>query len=103
MNQRGTTVGFAYLGVHLPLLGYIPFPTIVLAGGKEYAVQGTVIVLGTSQETTGEGSTSVSVHLHRTYTVRMPTRVFVLECLLDGRVSHSLAKGMWRKEEDRDW
>jgi hypothetical protein len=84
---RDTTVGFAYLGVHLLLLGFIAFPTAVLAGGKDYPIQGTVIALGTSQETTGGGSaavgggsTSVVTHVRRTYTVKTPTRVFVLEC-----------------------
>ena len=89
--KRDTTVGFAYLGVHLLLLGFIAFPTVVLAGGKEYPIQGTVTALGTSQETTGGGSTSVFTHVHRTYTVRTPTRVFVLECpyWMDGFHIHS--------------
>jgi hypothetical protein len=85
--KRDTTVGFASLGVQLLLLGFIAFPTVVLAGGKEYPVQGTVIALGTSHETTGGGSTavgggstSVVTHVHRTYTVKTSTRVFVLEC-----------------------
>jgi len=85
--KRKTTVGFAYLGVHLLLLGFIAFPTVVLAGGKEYPIQGTVTALGTSQETTGGGSTSVGggstsvvTHVRRTYTVKTSDRVFVLEC-----------------------
>ena len=85
--KRDTTVGFAYLGVHLLLLGFIAFPTVVLAGGKEYPIQGTVTALGTSQETTGGGSTSVGggstsvvTHVRRTYTVKTSDRVFVLEC-----------------------
>jgi len=85
--KKDTAVGFAYLGVHLLLLGFIAFPTVVLAGGKEYPTQGTVIALGTSQETTGGGSTavgggstSVVTHRRRTYTVKTPDRVFVLEC-----------------------
>src|SRR5438046_1858818 len=57
-----SSVGFAYLGVHLLLLGFIAFPTVVLARGKEYPIQGTVIALGTSRETTGGGSTSVFTH-----------------------------------------
>ena len=89
--KRDTTVGFAYLGVHLLLLGFMAFPTVVLARGKEYPIQGTVIALGTSQETTGGGSTSVITHAHRTYTVKTPTRVFVLECpyWMDGFHIHS--------------
>jgi hypothetical protein len=91
--KRDTTVGFAYLGVHLLLLGFIAFPTVLLAGGKEYPIQGTVIALGTSQETTGGGSTSVFTHVHRTYTVRTPTPSLRPGMpLLDGRLSHSLAK-----------
>jgi N-methylhydantoinase B/oxoprolinase/acetone carboxylase alpha subunit len=85
--KRDTTVGFAYMGVHLLLLGFIAFPTVVLAGGKDYPIQGTVTALGTSQETSSGGSTgvaggstSVVTHVHRTYTVKTPTRVFVLEC-----------------------
>jgi hypothetical protein len=85
--KRETTVGFLRSGMHLLLLGFITFPTLVLAGGKEYPTQGTVIALGTSQETTsggstgvGGGSTSVVTHIRRTYTVRTPDRVFVLEC-----------------------
>jgi len=89
--KRDTTVGFAYLGVHLLLLGLIAFPTVVLARGKEYPIQGTVTALGTSQETTGGGSTSVFTHVHRTYTVKTPTRVFVLECphWMDGLHIHA--------------
>src|ERR1700681_3697140 len=92
--MRDTTVGFAYLGVHLLLLGFIAFPTVVLARGKEYPIQGTVIALGTSQETTGGGSTSVITHAHRTYTVKTPTRVFVLECpyWMDGFHIHSASE-----------
>ena len=89
--KRATTGGFAYLGMHLLLLGFIAFPTVVLASGKEYPTQGTVIALGTNQEITGGGSTSVLPHLHRTYTVKTPTRVFVLECpyWMDGFHIHS--------------
>jgi hypothetical protein len=54
-------------------------------------MQGTVIALGTSHETTGGGSTTVLTHTHRTYTVKTPTRVFVLECpyWMDGFHIHS--------------
>ena len=87
--KRDTTVGFAYLGVHLLLLGFIAFPTVVLARSKEYPMQGTVTALGTSQETSG--STLVSTNLRRTYTVKTPTRVFVLECpyMMNGFHIHS--------------
>ena len=78
--KMDTTVTFAYLGVNLLLLSFITFPTVVLAGGKDYPIEGTVTALGTSQETTGGGSTSTSTVVHRTYTVKTPTRVFVLQC-----------------------
>ena len=52
--KMDTTVTFAYLGVNLLLLSFITFPTVVLAGGKDYPIEGTVTALGTSQETKGE-------------------------------------------------
>lgn len=72
--------GLARWGVHPLLLGFVLFPTLVLARGKEYPAQGTVIALGTSQEPTGGGEPGSFTPIHRTYTVRTPTRVFVLEC-----------------------
>lgn len=90
--------------MHLLLLGFITFPTLALAGAKEYPIKGTVIIkgsviaLGTSQETKGGGSTvggvgstSVVSHVHRTYTVKTSTRVFVLECphWMDGLHIHA--------------
>lgn len=56
---------------------------MVLAGGKEHPMEGTVTAVGTSTETTGGGNTPVFTHVHRTYTVKTPTRVFVLECPYD--------------------
>jgi hypothetical protein len=82
--KRKMRFGFAYLGALL--LCFIAFPSIVLAGGKDYPIEGTVTALGTSQETTGGGSNAVgginsaSTVVHRTYTVKTPTRVFVLQC-----------------------
>lgn len=78
--KRGKTIALLYLGVHLLLLSYIAFPAVVLADGKDYPIEGTVTALGTSQETTGGGSTSTYTVVHRTYTVKTPTRVFVLVC-----------------------
>ncbi len=85
--NRSMTVGFAHLGAYLLVLGFIAIPTVVVAGGKDYPIEGTITALGTSQETTGGGSnavgggsTSVVTHLRRTYTVKTPDRVFVLEC-----------------------
>jgi hypothetical protein len=99
--KKDTTVGFAYLGVHPLLLGFMAFPTVVLAGGKDYPIQGTVTALGTSQETSGGGSTgvaggstSVVTHVHRTYTVKTPDRIFVLvcPCWMDGFHIHSASE-----------
>lgn len=91
---RDTTIGFAYFGVHLLLLCFLSFPSVVLAGGKVYPIQGTVVALGTSQETAGGGSTSVVTHVRRTYTVKTPDRVFVLECpyWMDGFHIHSASE-----------
>jgi hypothetical protein len=66
-----------------PVILYFALPGIVFAGGKEHPLQGTIIALGTTQETTGGGTSTVFTHVHRTYTVRTDTRVFVLECLYD--------------------
>ncbi|HUA15192.1 MAG TPA: hypothetical protein VMG31_07830 [Verrucomicrobiae bacterium] len=70
-----------------PLLGYlffVAFATALFAGGKGYPVQGIVTALGTAQDTTGGGGeTPVLTHLHRSYTVKTDTRVFVLECPYD--------------------
>lgn len=74
------TIHFAYWRMPLLLLGFLVLPIVVLAGGKDYPLQGIVTSLGTSQETTGGGNTSVVTHVHRTYTVKTSTRIFVLEC-----------------------
>jgi hypothetical protein len=70
MNRRNLTGVFAYLGLHLLLLAFTVFPTILLAAGKEHPVQGTGTGLGTSEETTGGGTTPVFTYEHRTYTVK---------------------------------
>ena len=64
----------------LGVLCLIVFPSMLLAGGEPYPMQGTVTALGTSQETSGGGSTTVFTHEHRTYTVKTDTRIFILEC-----------------------
>jgi hypothetical protein len=83
------------LAVFLVLLCSISLPTVVLAGGKHYPIEGTVTALGTSREATdGGGNTPVFTHVHRTYTVKTPTRVFVLECpyMMDGLHIHSASE-----------
>src|SRR2546430_15119450 len=55
----------------------LALPAIGSANAKQYPVEGTVTRLGT-HETIG------GIHgIHRTYTVKTPTRVFVLECAYD--------------------
>jgi hypothetical protein len=80
-----TTVRVSPL-VHFGLLlccGVLPI--IVLAGVKEYSIKGTVTTLGTNEEIGAINS------FHRTYTVKTPSRVFVLECpyAMDGIHIHS--------------
>lgn len=83
MSKTVKTVAFGYLGLLLVILCLVAFPSMLFAGGKEHPIQGTVTALGTSQDTTGGGTTSVFTHVHRTYTVKTDTRVFVLECPYD--------------------
>jgi hypothetical protein len=80
MNKRTQMVAFPRLGLHLVLICSIALPNIVLAGGKPYPMEGTVTALGTSTETIGGGDPVVATHVHRTYTLETPTRVFVVEC-----------------------
>ena len=53
---------------------------MVFAGSKQHPMEGIVTALGTSQETTGGGNIPILTHVHRTYTVKTPARIFVLEC-----------------------
>jgi hypothetical protein len=79
-------VASGQLGVRLVLFCCLALPSAVLAGEKQYPVEGTVTAVGTNQEITG-GDT----HRHRTYTVKTPNRIFVLECpyWMDGFHIHS--------------
>jgi len=83
MSKTARTVAFGHLGLPLAILCFVAFPSMLFAGGKEHPMQGTVTALGTSQDTTGGGATPVFTHVHRTYTVKTDTRVFVLECPYD--------------------
>ena len=83
MSKMVRQVALAHLRLALIILCFAAVPGMLFAGGKEYPVQGTVTALGTSQDTTGGGSSSVFTHVHRTYTVRADARVFVLECPYD--------------------
>ena len=65
------------IGLCTLLLFLVAFPSFVLAGAKEYPVEGTVTAVGVNREAAGD---PVINSLHRTYTVKTPTRVFVLEC-----------------------
>ena len=78
MGKRLQTVHFR---PSIVLLCCMTLSTLVFAGSGQHPMEGTVTALGTSQETTGGGgNTPVSTNPHRTYTVKTPTRVFVLEC-----------------------
>src|SRR3954470_3003124 len=59
----------------ITLLCCLALPAIGSATPKQYPIEGTVTALGTQRETNGE-----IYNTHRTYTVKTPTRVFVLEC-----------------------
>ncbi|HYM76893.1 MAG TPA: hypothetical protein VE377_13025 [Candidatus Dormibacteraeota bacterium] len=83
MSKSTKTVVFGHLGLPLVILCFVAFPSMLLAGGKDHPMQGTVTALGTSQDTTGGGTTPVFTHVHRTYTVKTDARVFVLECPYD--------------------
>lgn len=86
MNKKLLRIMLLCWGACLTLLCCLASPTAVFASGKQYPVEGTVTTLGTHQEI-GGGMTSN----HRTYTVKTPTRVFVLECryAMDGIHIHS--------------
>lgn len=91
MSKTVKTVTVGHLGLLLVLLCLVTFPTMLFAGGKVHPMQGTVTALGTSQDTTGGGSTPVFTHVHRTYTVTTDTRIFVLECPYDMEALHIVA------------
>lgn len=80
MNKGMHGIAFGGSGMRIALLCCAALTSVAFAGPKEYPIEGTVTALGTNQELMGGGSTSVSTILHRTYTVRTPTKVFVLEC-----------------------
>ena len=75
MNKKFQKIPLGRLGACLTLLCCIASPIPVFASGKQYPVEGAVTSLGTYEEI-GGGTASI----HRTYTVKTPTRVFVLEC-----------------------
>ncbi len=80
MSRRAEIGAFQQRGLLLAVLCFAFFPTMLFASGKQYPLQGTITQLGTTEEITGGGTTSVSTHLHRSYTVKTDTRIFVLEC-----------------------
>jgi hypothetical protein len=91
MSKTVKEVAFGPSCLTLLILCFAAFPGMLFAGGKEHPLQGTVTAVGTSQDTTGGGSTPVFTHVHRTYTVRTDTRVFVLECPYDMDALHIFA------------
>ena len=91
MSKTVKKVAFGRSCLTLLILCFAAFSGMLFAVGKEHPLQGTVTALGTSQDTTGGGSTPVFTHVHRTYTVRTDTRVFVLECPYDMDALHIFA------------
>jgi hypothetical protein len=91
MSTRIRSFGLRRTGLGIALLCCLAFSTIVFGGDKDYPMEGKVAALGTSQELTGGGATPVvngaggggghvSTIIHRTYTVKSSSRVYVLEC-----------------------
>ena len=78
--KQVSAVASGQLGVRLVVFCCLALPSVVLAGEKQYPVEGTVTAVGTNQEITGGDNTPVLTHQHRTYTVKTPNRIFVLEC-----------------------
>jgi hypothetical protein len=84
MNKSVKTFALGHLGLALVILCIVAFPSMLFAGDKEHPMEGVVTALGTSQDTTGGGDKMpVFTNVHRTYTVKTDTRVFVLECPFD--------------------
>ena len=78
MRDTLRTVVCGRLIARIIFLCCLALPAIGSATPKQYSIEGTVTGLGTQRETNG------GIHnTHRTYTVKTPTRVFVLECAYD--------------------
>jgi hypothetical protein len=90
MRKRSEGARLRYSGLHVALVCCLAYSTVAFGGGKEYPLEGKVVALGTNQEmiggsgplvVNGKGSgAGVSTAVHRTYTVKSQTRVYVLEC-----------------------
>lgn len=92
MSEMSKMALFQRLGLFLLILFVVVFASgMLFAGEKEHPMQGTVTALGTTQDTTGGDKTPVFTHVHRTYTVKTDTRVFVLECPYDMEALHIAA------------
>jgi len=77
MNKRDKKLALPSWGLRIALLCCVACPALAFAADKEYPIAGNVVALGTYQEAAGSGSIPP---VHRTYTVKTPTRVFVLAC-----------------------
>lgn len=75
----------------VPLLCCSAWSALAWGGEKQHPLEGKVIALGTTNEMVGGGSSPVvngtgggsaapMAMVHRTYTIKTPTRVYVLEC-----------------------
>ena len=78
-------------GRYVILLCCLTGSTLAFGGDKQYPLEGKVVAVGTTRELTGGGSTPVVngtgggaasgfTAVRRTYTVKSPDRVYVLEC-----------------------
>lgn len=77
MNKRVGKAGSPFWALRIALLICVACPALVFAAKKEYPIAGNVAALGTHEVIAGNQGVS---GVHRTYTVKTPTKVFVLEC-----------------------
>jgi hypothetical protein len=81
MVKRGKLFRLGFWVLCIALLCCLAYSIAAFAGERDYPLQGSVVALGTTQEMIGGGGPGpVSTMLHRTYTVKSSTKVYVLEC-----------------------
>ena len=92
MIEREKRARLWWSGRHVVLLCCLACSTLAFGDDKQYPLEGKVVALGTQQTTDGGGPHApVSTTVRRTYTVKSPDRVYVLECpyLMNGFHIHS--------------
>ena len=84
MVTRTKRFGSPCARLRISLLCCLTYSTVAFGSDKTYPLEGKIVALGTSQETTsggtGGGKENVTTILHRTYTVKSSSRIYVLEC-----------------------